>query len=146
VRLLHLSVISALLATVLLAACGERSGPATPARPEDARAMDRLGRLMRVELASDDPAPIERQIRCESARIRRTLGPAFDPQLARLQEQLRQEFAARDFDRLGQRLAHAPTPDGYDPLCRALDAAAAREDSVAARLSPDSVAPGAASP
>lgn len=101
---------------------------------------------MRAELTAEDPVPIEREIRCESARVRRVIGSDFERRLQRLQEALRQEFAATDFDRLGQRLAHAPTPGDYDPLCRALDAEAAREDSIAAVVSAAAVGPAAPSP
>jgi hypothetical protein len=126
---------------------GIACGDPPPKRPTTLdrypRAMDRLARLMRAEFSSPDPVAVEQAIRCEIVRLQRVLGDDFSVRQRLLVDSLHQEFAAEQFNQLGQRLAAAPTPSGDAPACKAINEEAEREVPLANAAPPartDSVA------
>ena len=106
-------------AWLALAAC--REVPREPGRPETLdshpRAMARLARLMREQFTATDPVTVERQIRCESARVKAAIGEDFDVRQRLLMDSLRQEFTSEQFNQLGAALAVATFPADGDPFC-----------------------------
>ena len=95
--------------------------------------MVRLARLMREQFTSPDPVAVERQIRCETTRLRRALGSDFAVRQRLLTDSLRQEFSAEQFNLLGGALAVATFPADSDPACSRLDEEAEREAPLAVR-------------
>jgi hypothetical protein len=110
---------------------GGGCGDAPPERPTTLgrypHAMDRLARLMRAEFTSADPVEVEQAIRCEITRVQRVLGDDFRIRQRLLVDSLHQEYAAEQFNLVGQRLAAAPTPSGDAPACKAINEDAERE-------------------